>query len=452
MDTGLPQPRTNDSGHADDDDASADGGMERNISWAVALSLKTRSGPGHSPPLPSTGAKRWPAAIDFVTHRRSFIGGRSTNYLSPPHRGKHARICWTIVPRGSQVNLYDAVRRPDLALKVRGSARTSEPIHDGVRKRAVVLSAGSRITIADANKITALASLPTYPGWKCLPGGRIRISIEIGGQNHLIWKAHPDDQDAREIKLNWPTKAGTGAFDLIIDAIGDADATLCVGDLHDSRRKIRQLIKGKGVEVGAGIRPLVKPTEEIDVLYVEEKAVDDWLATYAKTDIAIDHLTPEVLDRYRVGSALTLSDWEDGSLDFIFSNHVFEHLMNPAQVLRNWMKRLKPGGYILGAIPDARYTFDLRQPLTQRSEFSEELASGLFDVPDIKYERWCRYTAPYASPQNLRSRGYSVHIHNYTPDNFRELCQLALSEEYPPLFLDCSPNNKDFGFALRKTE
>jgi len=56
-------------------------------------------------------------------------------------------------------------------------------------------------------------------------------------------------------------------------------------------------------------------------------------------------------------------DWEDGdaqflasladeSLDFIHSSHCLEHLVDPAEGLKNWLRALKPGGHIIVTLPD----------------------------------------------------------------------------------------------------
>ena len=56
-------------------------------------------------------------------------------------------------------------------------------------------------------------------------------------------------------------------------------------------------------------------------------------------------------------------DWEDGdaqflaslcdeSIDFIHSSHCLEHLVDPHEGLRNWMRVLRPGGHLIISVPD----------------------------------------------------------------------------------------------------
>lgn len=64
----------------------------------------------------------------------------------------------------------------------------------------------------------------------------------------------------------------------------------------------------------------------------------------------------------RMGSVKTW-DWEDGdaqflaslsddSLDFVHSSHCLEHLQDPAEGLRNWLRVVRPGGHVIVTVPD----------------------------------------------------------------------------------------------------
>lgn len=56
-------------------------------------------------------------------------------------------------------------------------------------------------------------------------------------------------------------------------------------------------------------------------------------------------------------------DWEDGdaqvmagaaddSFDFVHSSHCLEHLVEPQEGLRNWLRIVRPGGYLIISVPD----------------------------------------------------------------------------------------------------
>lgn len=53
-----------------------------------------------------------------------------------------------------------------------------------------------------------------------------------------------------------------------------------------------------------------------------------------------------------------------GAYDFLLSSHSLEHLANPMKALEGWLRTLQPGGALLVVVPDRRYTFDHRRPVT----------------------------------------------------------------------------------------
>jgi SAM-dependent methyltransferase len=52
------------------------------------------------------------------------------------------------------------------------------------------------------------------------------------------------------------------------------------------------------------------------------------------------------------GDAQFLDGLEDDNFDFIHSSHCLEHLDDPETGLRNWLRVLKPGGYLVATVPD----------------------------------------------------------------------------------------------------
>ena len=52
------------------------------------------------------------------------------------------------------------------------------------------------------------------------------------------------------------------------------------------------------------------------------------------------------------GDAQYLHGLSDDSFDFVYSSHCLEHMQNPVVALENWLRVLKPGGYLIVSIPD----------------------------------------------------------------------------------------------------
>lgn len=365
------------------------------------------------------------------------------------------------------MNLYDLVRRSDRSVQVEGGTveaiRTPKP--DATY--GVIVPPATRLTLVKANEFHCLATFPRDVGWKLrsVPEGAShmetpascknpQVDLEVaihsgdGYTTNLFSYSGPSDH-AVDVVFTWPSWAGLVAdFDLVISGSAEVPVRIVSGPVFDPRSALKPLLKGTGVEVGPGSNPFVKPDGKTEVRYVEAKPVEEWLKTYEKND----RPDPEdrlLWDRYIIGDAQLLDCCEDNSLDFIFSNHVFEHLMNPLGVLSNWSRKLRSGGAVVGVVPDCRYCFDLRQPPSSASDWQAELEGQMWSLSREKYDKWCRYTAPYNEVDDLIARNYSVHAHYYTPWTFRELVERSIAKgHFRNAFYNTSPNNKDFGFAL----
>ena len=97
--------------------------------------------------------------------------------------------------------------------------------------------------------------------------------------------------------------------------------------LHDSRFAMRYFI-GDGIDIGAGSDPLGNYKE----FFPGMRSCRAW-------DIAD-------------GDAQFMEGVADASLDFVHSSHCLEHLRDPAEALRNWLRILKPGGHLVVVVPD----------------------------------------------------------------------------------------------------
>ena len=52
------------------------------------------------------------------------------------------------------------------------------------------------------------------------------------------------------------------------------------------------------------------------------------------------------------GDAQLLAGVADGAFDFVHSSHCLEHLVDPATGLNNWLRVVRPGGYLIATVPD----------------------------------------------------------------------------------------------------
>ena len=50
--------------------------------------------------------------------------------------------------------------------------------------------------------------------------------------------------------------------------------------------------------------------------------------------------------------------FKDNTLDYILSSHVIEHAFRPIKTIKEWLRVIKPGGYVFMIVPHKDRTFD----------------------------------------------------------------------------------------------
>lgn len=61
----------------------------------------------------------------------------------------------------------------------------------------------------------------------------------------------------------------------------------------------------------------------------------------------------------------------DNSQDFVISSHVIEHFYDPVRTMQEWLRVVKPGGYIFVIAPHKERTPDKMRPRTSLAEIVE---------------------------------------------------------------------------------
>jgi len=215
-----------------------------------------------------------------------------------------------------------------------------------------------------------------------------------------------------------------------------------------ARSEILQLCQGKGVEIGPGHNPQVQDSETVDVTYIEQSAPQDWERLY--NDLGNYRVDPQLWSKYKIGDACNLPV-EDGSLDFIFSSHVFEHLANPLGHLKYWSTKLKDDGKVLGIVPDVAGCKDYIYRPSGMSELLAEQASGDMEPTLRHYERWAKNHGGGKPAQMFYEAKRSIHVHYYTNRNMAKVLEYAVEHlGYTWFDIRHTPNHKDFYFLLSK--
>lgn len=132
---------------------------------------------------------------------------------------------------------------------------------------------------------------------------------------------------------------------------------------------VQKYCKGYGAEIGAGVQPMLVPRGSRTV-YIDAEPADFW-----RQDPRWQHENirdPDIIDEGE-----TLSTIADDSFDYLIAAHVLEHIEDPILAIKNWVRVVKPGGHILVAVPDMRFSEDERnREVTTVEHFKRDHAEG----------------------------------------------------------------------------
>ncbi|HEX7058265.1 MAG TPA: class I SAM-dependent methyltransferase [Solirubrobacterales bacterium] len=200
--------------------------------------------------------------------------------------------------------------------------------------------------------------------------------------------------------------------------------------LFDARAEFAsRFLSGRGLEIGALHQPLALPPHA-HVRYVDRMSAESLHAEYP--ELADWDLTS--VDAIDDGERLTTIP--DASQDFIVANHFLEHCEDPIATIGTHLSKLKPGGILFYAVPDKRYTFDFRRPLTPLDHMIGDHEGGAEESRREHYEEWSRLVTEesdwkpddpeaeeraIAVARRLEADRYSIHMHVWTQAEFLQL-------------------------------
>ncbi|MEP5764921.1 MAG: methyltransferase domain-containing protein [Halieaceae bacterium] len=351
------------------------------------------------------------------------------------------------------MNLFDMLRRRDRRLQLGGAPKISKNKIFGQLWRGIVLEPGESVTLENLLQFYPFTSRPDFCGWYGVAArrkGEVRLSLVHRACEEGVFKRR---LDSHPVPLLVPWKFDGSEqdenLDLKIENTGSGKDSIFIA-VHRalSRNGLLKLAKGKGLEIGPGPHPQVKPSFSSDVYYIEQMPPEDWNRLYNKEGkYKVDS---RLWDRYKIGDANDLP-FSDNSLDFIFSSHVFEHLANPYGHLEHWRDKLKPDGKVLAVVPDLYGTKDAPHNPSEPHEWDDEYEQGLWQPTLEHYIRHVTLNMPGHDPREVMKQNRSIHAHYYTNRNMSQLLEKACERlGYSWFKIEHTANHKDFHFILSK--
>lgn len=179
-------------------------------------------------------------------------------------------------------------------------------------------------------------------------------------------------------------------------------------------------LTGQGIEIGALHYPL-EVSEKVSVRYVDRLSNEELRPLYPELR-AFPLVSVDIID-----DGEKLSRFEDESLDFIIANHMLEHCENPLGTIRNHLRKIRRSGILYYAIPDQRYGFDLKRPLTPFTHLVQDDRQGPESSRQSHFHEWARLVGKKTSPQDVHAEAkrlmelnYSIHFHVWNEMTFHE--------------------------------
>jgi SAM-dependent methyltransferase len=173
-------------------------------------------------------------------------------------------------------------------------------------------------------------------------------------------------------------------------------------------------LTGQGVEIGAFESPTLTPKGS-RTAYVDRvpAAAHRKVPEYANLNL----VDPDIID-----DGATLATIPDETYDYLVASHVFEHIEDPLAALKNWLRVVKPGGRLLIIVPDKRYMFDHKRPLTPIDHFFAEHENGVEQSRDSHYRdvalNHLELSGDAADQYVERKEDPSIHWHTFTLESF----------------------------------
>lgn len=134
-----------------------------------------------------------------------------------------------------------------------------------------------------------------------------------------------------------------------------------------------------------------------------------------------------VLGKVFIADAVDLSMIADAKYDFVLSSNNLEHIANPLKAVAEFVRILKPGGYLVIVVPFKEKTFDHRRPYTAFEHLLEDYKrdideDDLTHLPEIAALHDYEMDPPCGGRENFLRR---------SKENFKNRClhQHVFSEE-----------------------
>ncbi len=187
-------------------------------------------------------------------------------------------------------------------------------------------------------------------------------------------------------------------------------------------------LHGNGLEIGALNNPMSLPAGA-KVRYVDRLPKDELVALYVDVD------PKQIRDVDIVTEGETLKGVPDDSEDFVIANHMVEHCEDPIGTIRHMLRVLKVGGIFYMTLPDKRFTFDIKRPVTPFEHVKRDYLEGPETSRRAQYVEWLRHVEGLTDEVDILKRAdellkerANIHFHAWDEAAMMEMLARMQSE------------------------
>jgi len=131
---------------------------------------------------------------------------------------------------------------------------------------------------------------------------------------------------------------------------------------------MQKYARGTGLEIGAFASPVLVPIG-VKVKYVDRVDASHWRDHPEYKNLKI--VEPDIMD-----DGALLASVPKESVDFIVSFHVLEHIPNPLEAVKNWIRVMRKNGILIVSVPDKHSTFDKCRSVTDFEHLVRDFEEG----------------------------------------------------------------------------
>lgn len=155
-------------------------------------------------------------------------------------------------------------------------------------------------------------------------------------------------------------------------------------------QKYQKIFKGRfGIEIGgpspifkpSGLLPIYQFVSKLDGCNFSRKTIWEGQIKEGKNNF---NYYKEKSGYQYISEAVDLNKIKNKKYDFVISSNTLEHIANPLKAIKEWLRIIKPKGYLLLILPNKKLTFDHRRPTTKFSHLLADFNNNV-DETDLTH-------------------------------------------------------------------